>query len=330
MLEINSYKKPEDVLNSYLKLDPIKYITKDHWHMLRYGRSPLVAIYIPRFHLTSELTCFDYEYIYRNLAVIKTIENLKALKDPEVDIYISTEKSDLPEDFYADFPSIIIEPTDLNFSVVHKGEGVVEILFKSQKPHILSNIWSHEDLLTQIYDVIWGIINITHKYYPVSRGNDIIFRDVFIRGAIIIGVEHIRIEPEGDVKLDLRLLIPPEATEETIKSELGNRLKSYKDKIEIIDIKITEPAVHIHPDKKIHEIATRAYLETFKKEPEYEWFPFPTVFNRLARTNTSLLAVGPYSPISLDMCDRKLFVDSNLLELFTLFLTKTILNLLNS
>jgi len=317
VLKIN-YTKPEDLITEFLKLNPITHVERNHWHLLKYGKTPSIALYLPRFLRVPVLTCYDYEYVNRSLAVLKALKDLKG----GVDVYISTRNAELPEDFYSSLPSLVIEPTDMNFSVVHRGEGTARILLKEQVPNMLSNIWVHEDLLTKVQNLIWDIVSITHKYYPVSRGNEIAFRDVFLKGAIILGLDYIKIESESGVELGLRFLVPPESTEESIKLEIIRRLESHK-RVDVLDIKIIKPPARVLPNKEIHKIASEAITEILK-EPEYEWFPFATVFNDLSRSNSSILAVGPYSHINITTCDERLPAQEKILELFTSFISKVI------
>jgi len=114
MLRIN-YTKPEDLISEFLKLSPNMHVEKNHWHLLRYGKNPSIALYLPRFLRVPVLTCYDYEYVNRSLAVLKALRDLRGRG---VDVYISTSNTELPEDFYSNLPSLVIEPTDMNFSVV--------------------------------------------------------------------------------------------------------------------------------------------------------------------------------------------------------------------
>lgn len=320
---MSNYIKPEDLILEFLKLNPNVHVEKNYWHLIRYGETPSIALYLPRFLQAPVLTCYDYEYVNRVLAVLKALKNLR----DGVDIYISTRNTELPEAFHSNLPSLIVEPTDMNFSVVHRGEGVAKILLKEQTPNILSNIWIHEDLLSKVQNLIWDLVSTTHKYYPVSRGSEIAFRDVFLKGAIVLGLDYIKIESEDGVELGLRFLLPPEASEEVVKTEIIKRLKS-PESVEVLDIRIIKLPARVLPDREIHEIASKAFAEIFR-EPEYEWFPFATVFNDLSRSNTSILAVGPHSHINITTCDEKLLAQEKIkiLEIFTSFISKVISSL---
>ncbi len=291
-----------DILKEFNKLNPKLYEARDHWHYFRYGDGkPVISLYVPRFTSLEELTKHDYEYLIRTLSVLRTIEVInRELKTQSVDIYVSTKASDLPKDFYSYLPSLIIEPTNLNLSVVHKGLMHLKVLLRSRKLQLLSNLWDHEDLLEEIQKIVWRAISVEHPYYPISRGSDVLFRDIFLTGGIIYQLESLRIN-ENNVYLSFKVTLPPETKVDEIIKEFSNKLSQANLVFSSVITEIIKNVARILPKKRIHRIAEETYIEVYKREPEYEWFPFPTVFNELAPSNDEILAIGPYSHIDLTL-----------------------------
>ncbi|MEM1510183.1 MAG: hypothetical protein QXZ48_08240 [Zestosphaera sp.] len=289
----------EDIIKSFEKLNPLEHEMINYWHYFRFNENPVIALYIPRIHMYNEVSPFDYEYLFRIVSVIKTLNSLRLrIGNPPIDVYLSTRLALLPEKFHSKLPCLVLEPTNYNFSVVHKGEALIKAMLKLKFPFISSNLWDQELLLDTIQKVIWGTISLQHKYYPVSRGQDIIVRDIFLLGAPVFSLKELQIENDY-IHLSFKVVFPPEITENhLIEKFLENIENTYYD-LSSIETNIIVDAARVIPDKKIHVIAEEAFREIYLREPEYEWFPFPTVFNVLSKNNKEILAIGPHSHINL-------------------------------
>lgn len=322
----------ENIVESFKKLNPLEHKVSDYWHYFRLHNNPVIALYIPRFQTSDELMPFDYEYLSRIIAVLRLVNLLRSgTGEPRVDIYLSTRSATLPNEFHSSLASLVLEPTNHNFSVVHKGEALIEVTLKLKSFLIPSNLWDQEQLLDAIQKMVWDIISVRHEYYPVARGQDIVFRDIFLLGAPIFSLRKFQIENDH-VHLGFRVIFPPETTENQLKKKLLENLEHAYCELVSVKIEVLRDVAQVTPDKKIHMIAEETFKEIYGREPEYEWFPFPTVFNELSKTNENLLAVGPDSHLNLTR-ERKINVseiekDEDLTK-FTQFILRLILKFIS-
>lgn len=327
----NSLTSVKDILEEFKKLEPLTHKSSNYWHHFRFGEDPAIALYVPRFQVFGELTPFDYEYLSRIISVLKTLQALKLeTKKPNIDIFLSTRSSPLPEEFRSNLGCLVLEPTNHNFSVVHKGEALVRVTLRLKRPFIPSNLWDQEQLLDVVQKAIWKVLSIEHEYYPVTRGHNIIFRDVFLMGAIIYSLKELQIWDDS-AHLSFRVIFPPEVTVDEIGKKPLESIESTYFQIVSAEVEILRRASRITPSRRIHLVAEESFRETYGREPEYEWFPFPTVFNELGENNNALLAVGSHSHLSLTEEKELNIIEiekSQDLETFTRFLSRFVIKML--
>ncbi|RLF81739.1 hypothetical protein DRN38_01845 [Thermococci archaeon] len=288
-------KSIESLLQYFNRPSLTMHREKNGWHNFRYGEQTKVAIYVERFVSTPTITNFDIEYLQRLFSVIYLVETLESTSDSTlrgIDIYVSTTPSELPREFYSKVPTLVLEPTELYFSTVHNGEAEIKVLLKYNTPNIVSNIWIQEDIIEDIFLVLKRIMSLKHKYYPIERGSELFFRKVFLPGTILFVPRSVTIDDKSNVALILRASIPPETSSKDIIESLVEKIG---DKGKIKEVKILKQPVRVLPQQEIHKIAEETFVKIYKRFPEYEWFPFSTVFNDLARVNDSILSIGPKS-----------------------------------
>jgi len=304
-------KSMESLLQYFNRPSLTIHREKNGWHNFRYGEQIKVAIYIERFVSTPNITNFDIEYLQRLFSVMYLVETLEKTSESTlkgIDIYLSTTPSELPREFYSKVPTLVLEPTELYFSTVHNGEAEIKILLKNGTPNIVSNIWIQEATIEDIFLVLKKIMSLKHKYYPIERGSELFFRKVFLPGVILFAPRSVTIDDKSNAALILRTSIPPETSSKDIIESLVEKIG---DKGKIKEVNILKQPARVLPQQEIHKIAEETFVKIYKRVPEYEWFPFPTVFNDLAKVNDSILSRGPNSYSDITSSNVKFDVDAS-------------------
>lgn len=178
-----------------------------------------------------------------------------------------------------DGPWLVVEPLDGRLSTVHAGRGRLTVELRDLPPGVDAGLRSLRDALADLLDAVRP----EHEHYPVERDEE----GVFTRGMTTLSLDRVDADPDGTV-IRFDVSTTPDTRARAVES-LVSDLACVRD----VRYEPIEDFVRSDPPSSLRTAAETA-AERAVGDWEYEWYPEPTAFSRLA--TSAKLALGTGAP----------------------------------
>ena len=197
---------------------------------------------------------------------------------------------------------VIIEPTNLMFSIVQKGSCSLVLRIKGEMSHAACPWYSSNPVMI-VDEILRRVQNMwpSHPIYPLSPKKappDLV--TVFALGTSTVIPVNIRSEDlygliTDELEIEFYVSLSPEQNEsgvQRIQEEMIDGLQGFKFEWEI---PFFFPPLKFSNDSKVIKVLQASYKNILGHDPYYEWFPWPTAASILSQKvkRKDLVIFGP-------------------------------------
>lgn len=171
---------------------------------------------------------------------------------------------------------LVFEPTSLKICNVHK--GLVRIHIEGK------DLFSKKD---QVLRALWP----KHPYYPVDLDSPPELAQSFLPGLTTYSLL------ESGAGLEVMAWTVPGDDVNELRIQVENALKQ----VSLRGFNITRLEEVLKPtrsvlDNEVIGLITESFSESGVNGPEFDWHPYPSIFNRVARSLRNVFSFGPGKP----------------------------------
>lgn len=167
--------------------------------------------------------------------------------------------------------NLVYESTSLKVCTVHK--GLVKFTIKGK------NLPSPEETTK----ILWP----THSEYPVGYEAPMELRNSFLMGMNTFTCKNVE---DG---IEVNAWVIPGYSIEELRENISGKLAGLKvENFSIVDVdKVYEPASNVL-DKNTMGLIFNAFKKSEIMGPDFEWHPFPGVFNKIVNNHKNVFSLG--------------------------------------